>query len=257
MNKKQIFILWLASIVITFLTGYVESVTNENYPVSGTIGIDGKKLSYKFDKTATPEKGLDIILRTDVDSVTGQFEYQVAGADNAWKENPLEVSDKTLKINFHIQKGIKQLKYRVRIFSKDKDILLQEKNQPVILNVKGRVPGMINSFFYLLLFGGLLLGTRTGLEYFNDKEKMKKLSIITAIMYCTAIIVFLPLKKIYEFQALGNKILPFSDLVDPALLSILVLWIITIILVFNIKRYKVISLIVSVLSIILFQFNQL
>lgn len=257
MNKKQILILWMASIVITFLTGYVESVTNENYPVSGTIGIDGKKLSYKFDKTATPEKGLDIILRTDVDSLSGQFEYLVVGSDSGWKKNPLEVTHKTLKINFHIQKDIKQLKYRVRIFSKDRDILLQEKEHPILLKVKGKVPGMINSFFYLLLFGGLLLGTRTGLEYFNEREKIKKLTLLTAILYCSAIIVFLPLKKIYECQALGNKILPLSDLVDPALLSISVLWIITIVLVFNIKRFKVFSLIAAVLSIILFQFSQL
>lgn len=257
MNKKQIFILWLASTVITFLTGYVESVTNENYPVSGTIGIEGKKLSYKFDKTATHEKGLDIILRTDVDSLTGQFEYKIAGTNSGWKGNPLEVSDKTLKINFYIQKNIKQLNYRVRIFSKDKDILLQDKNRPVLLNVKGKVPGMINSFFYMLLFGGLLLGTRTGLEYFNDKQRIKKLSLLTAILYCSAIIIFLPLKKIYELQALGNKIIPFNELIDVALLLILVLWIIEVILVFNTKHYKTISLTAAVLSIILFQFNQL
>ena len=91
MKMKQNIILWLGAIVITFLSGYVESVTSPDYPITGTIGIDGKKLSYKLDKTATPEEGLDIILRTDIDSLTGQLEFQVIGVNIGWIKNPLEV----------------------------------------------------------------------------------------------------------------------------------------------------------------------
>ena len=257
MKMKQNIILWLGAIVITFLSGYVESVTSSDYPITGTIGVDGKKLSYKLDKAATPEEGLDIILRTDVDSVTGQLEYKVVNSNSDWIKNPLEVSYKTLKINLHIEKDVKQLKYRVRIFTKDRDILIQEKNQPVLLNVKGKVPGMVNTFFYLFLFGGLLFSTRTALDYFNEKEKIKKLSLLTFILFCSSVIIFFPLKKIYEMQSLGSKIIPIAGLVDTPLLIITVVWLAATILVFNIKNYKIIPMIAAIITLILFQINNL
>lgn len=257
MKMKQNIILWLGALVITFLSGYVESVTSPDYPVSGTIGVDGKKLSYKFDKTATPEEGLDIILRTDVDSLTGQLEFMVVNSNTGWIKNPLEVSYKTLKINLHIEKDVKQLKYRVRIFTKDRDLVIQDKDRPVLLNVKGKVPGMVNTFFYLFLFGGLLFSTRTALDYFNDKEKIKKLSILTFILFCGANIIFLPLKKIYEMQSLGSKILPIFDLVDTPLLIITLVWLAATILAFNIKNHRIIPLIAAIITLILFLLNNL
>ena len=40
--KNQI-ILLLSALVITFLTGYIESVTDADFPITGTFGINGKK----------------------------------------------------------------------------------------------------------------------------------------------------------------------------------------------------------------------
>ncbi len=48
--KKEPIILWVASIVITFLIGYFPTLTNKDYPISGTFGIEGEKVSYRFEK---------------------------------------------------------------------------------------------------------------------------------------------------------------------------------------------------------------
>ncbi|QQS35274.1 MAG: hypothetical protein IPM56_13600 [Ignavibacteriales bacterium] len=253
---KQSIILWLGAIVITFLSGYVESVTSKNYPVTGTIGIEGKKVSYKFDKITTSELGLDILLRTDADSLRGYVECKF-DTSMVWQSYPLKEELQILKTHISIPKDIKQIIYRVVLFHKQNRTILQDRNEPVLLTVKGRVPKMIDTFFYLFLFCGLLLSARSGLEFFNQNEKIKKLSIFTLIFLSSGIIIFLPLKKIYEFRALGSKVLPAGDLIDQALSIILVLWIVAVVMEFVFKNYRIIPLIASILTIVLFQFIEL
>jgi hypothetical protein len=41
--KKNNIVLWIAAFVITFLTIYLSNLLDNDYPLSGTFGIDGKK----------------------------------------------------------------------------------------------------------------------------------------------------------------------------------------------------------------------
>ena len=59
--KNQI-ILLLSALIIAFLTGYIESVTDADYPVTGTFGINGKKVSYKLDKTHFGDSPFEVII---------------------------------------------------------------------------------------------------------------------------------------------------------------------------------------------------
>ena len=65
---KQSIILWISAILITFLFGYFNSVTNNDFPISGTIGIDGQKVTYKFEKVygidANKNNNYEIFIRT-------------------------------------------------------------------------------------------------------------------------------------------------------------------------------------------------
>ena len=49
MEKNNI-ILWIASLVITFLGIYLSNLVDKDYPVTGTFGIEGQKVSYRFEK---------------------------------------------------------------------------------------------------------------------------------------------------------------------------------------------------------------
>jgi hypothetical protein len=42
---KNEIILWLSSLIIVFIIGYIKNVTDKDYPVTGTFGIEGKKVS--------------------------------------------------------------------------------------------------------------------------------------------------------------------------------------------------------------------
>lgn len=252
---KQNIILWVSAAIITFLSGYLESITSPDYPVTGTIGIESKKLSYKLDKVANPIDDLKLLLRTEVDSLLGQVEYRIIQPKGGWKKIPLKSAERILRALVPIPADAERIEYRLRLYKQNREFVIQNKNQPVILSVKGKVPGMVNTLFYLFLFSGLLFSTRTALEFFSPQNKIKKLSILTFFLFCISVIIFLPLKKIYEMQALGNKIIPFGDLLDTALFIIILVWLAAAILVFFVRNYRIIPMVAAIATLILFQLN--
>src|ERR1035437_10180706 len=66
--KKNI-ILWLGAIIITFLSGYLRNVIGPDYPVSGTIGFEGKMVTFKFDKIYRGNNSYNVFIRSDVKAV--------------------------------------------------------------------------------------------------------------------------------------------------------------------------------------------
>ena len=67
---KQQLILWISSIILTFLIGYTRNVTDEYYPVTGTLGIEGQKVSYKLDKVHYGDEPYKLIVLTEYDELS-------------------------------------------------------------------------------------------------------------------------------------------------------------------------------------------
>jgi hypothetical protein len=116
----------------------------------------------------------------------------------------------------------------------------------------GRVSGQIMAWYYIALFGGIFLSTRIGLEYFNENEKIKKLSFFAFISFVFYAMFLIPVKKTYELSALGKSIPQITQLFNMTGILIMILWIGGIISFFNVKNRKLMALIVSVLTILIF-----
>ena len=70
---KNEIILWLSSILIVFLIGYIKNVTDKDYPITGTFGIEGKKVSYKLDKVSFDKTSYKNIIISDIKGITGKL----------------------------------------------------------------------------------------------------------------------------------------------------------------------------------------
>jgi len=64
-----------------------------------------------------------------------------------------------------------------------------------------------------------------------------------------------PIKQTYELAAFENKILQIGQLFDLRSLLFLIFWIVTIILIFNSKKRKIISLISAIILLLLYGIN--
>jgi hypothetical protein len=248
--KKNNIVLWIASFVVAFLTIYLSNLLDNNYPVTGTFGIEGKKVSYRFEKVHYGDEDFSIVLRADIDGVSGNL-FWMSKLDKIWSSSELKESKSSLQGKLKSLKPNKTIRYFVELNYKDKKYLLPD-NQKVDLIFYGKIPTAVNVLQYLLLYLGLLLAVRTGLEYFNDSEKSKKFGVLVVVVFLTLTALINPLYLTYKFGYMNSTIPAISNLFPTGYLLITVLWIVSLIIMFGSKKLKVTSLVSAIITIIIF-----
>ncbi|HVO72804.1 MAG TPA: hypothetical protein VMT35_02165 [Ignavibacteriaceae bacterium] len=247
---KENIILWTAAFIITFLSGFLQSISSTYYPVSGTFGIEGKKVSYKLDRLHYGKDPYRILIRTDIDSLSGKVEYR-RGREK-WNIIPLKNAKDILFGDMPAQKAGTEMEYRVLIFYSDNSYFVPSA-KPVSIKFLGKISPFINALYYLTLFAGLLLSTRTGLDFFNENEKIKKLGLFTSIIFFVNAFIAAPLRKTYEMGEIGTNAPPVLQIFPAGSIVLFALWVAAVIIIFNIKRYKRAAIISALIALIAFQ----
>jgi len=251
--KKNNLILWIASFIITFLTLYITNLLSNEYPVTGTFGIDGKKVSYRFEKIHNIISSLEIIIRADVDSLSGRIFWRLENSKADWQTIQLKNSNQTLTGIIPNQKPLDVIDYFVELIYKDKKFILPNENK-VTLTFFGKISPMLKVLQFLLLYLGLFLSVRTGLEYFNNSEKSKKFAVLTGIIFLTLTFLINPLYLTYKFGYMNHSIPVITKLFPAGFLLITILWIASIIVMFRKKDFKLVSIVSAFLSLLIFIF---
>lgn len=247
--KKEIIILWLASVIIVFLAVYISNITGKDYPITATIGIEGKKVSYRFEKTHYGKDDFVVLIRTDINDMEGQFFWKDK-KDTSWQSSKLSKSDLVLTGNIPALKPEKKIDYFVELSYKDKKYILPQ-NKSVSLTFFGKIPAAINVLEFVLLYMGLILAVRTGLEFFNDGQKSKKFGVLTVIIFLTLIALINPLYLTYKFGFINSSIPPISRLFLLSDLIIFALWTITLIVIFRSSKFKYLPLLTAILTVLI------
>ena len=251
---KNNIILWVASLILTFLIGYAISVFSPDYPITGTFGLDGKKISYRFEKIHYGKDSANILIRSDIKEVNGKVYWQ-SESDSIWHSKDMLRSELALSEKIPSLKPNQSLKYYITLIYKDKKYFLPA-NQKVVMKFFGKVPDAVSPLKFLLFNLGLLLIVRVGLEYFNKNEKIKKFEIFIAILFLILTALVNPLYLSYKFGFINTSIPSITKLFPVKELAITSLWLITTILTFNFKNYRIFSPVAAILTIILiFIFN--
>ena len=103
-------------------------------------------------------------------------------------------------------------------------------------------------WYYAALFIGIFISNRIGLEYFNENEKIKKLSFFAFIMFVFYSMLLVPVKITYELSAFEKTIPQINQLFPMGAVLLIVLWIAGIISFFNLRNRKLAALVVSILT---------
>ncbi len=248
--KKEIIILWLASFVIVFLAVYISNIIDEDYPITSTFGIEGRKVSYRFEKVNYGNENYKVIIRTDVVELTGKLFWK-SNADSNWQSKELKKSDLILSENIPALNPAEKINYYIELIHKDKKYVLPD-NQKVTLTFFGKIPIFINVLEHLLLYLGLILVVRTGLEFFNDGAKSKKFGFLTLILFLPHIALINPLYLTYKYGFINSSIPPISKLFLLSDIGIFIIWIGTMITIFVSDKFKFLPLVSAILILIIF-----
>jgi len=250
--KNQI-ILWMSAFAITFIFGYLNRITSDEYPVTGTVKYNTQKVSYLFDKVYRGDDSYKFQIFTSMKDLKMKLQYKNIG-ENVWKEIPLKQNDNMYFEFLPKKKPGEEIIYRAEL-DYENDSIIVPNNEGVQITFWGRVSKQIMLFYNLVLFLGIFLSTRIGLEYFNKNEKIKKLSLFPLIFFIFYGMLIVPIKHTYELGAFENQILQIGQLFDLKSLMFLIVWIVTIILIFNSNKRKTFSLISAIVLLLLYGIN--
>lgn len=248
MNKS--IILWLSAFFITLLVGYAENVTDSEFPISGSIGINGKKVSYYFERVQRDSSDYQIIISTDQDSISGVVLYakdkNFSNVDTSYLKN-----DGTYLIGTIPFPGVlEKCHFRVELNYKNETYIIPTNDGTEIL-FYGKVPTAMEVLYFIVFFVGLLLSSRTGLEYFNPKPHTKKLALFTIIPFALLFFFVSPVYKTFELNLVGSQFARPQDMFTIDVISYFLVWTLGCIIIFNVKNGKLWGLISSILTIIL------
>lgn len=244
-------ILWISALTITFLTGFIQNRTSPTYPISGTIGIDGQRVTYHFKKVCSTKNDFNVMIRTDVENLTGVIKWKSPAGNKLWKIDTLLYAKNILEGKIPKQAALTEIEYKVILTYKNKEYFLPS-NKINKISFLGSVPTTIDIHYFLTLFLGLLLAIRTGLEIFNNRPRFRLYSIFIVISFFSCAMIFAPIKKAYEMGAVGIKVPPLGELFEGWLIALVVIWILNLIMISYSKNAKVWILIASIFTLLIF-----
>lgn len=247
---KNEIILWLSSFAILFLIGYVKSVTDKDYPITSTFGIEGRKVSYKMDKVSFDKTAYTNLIISDIKGIKAKI---ILMDNNLINEFPFYEVGKGLECKIPNLKPGTRVEYRIVISFNERKFEIPE-NEFVRLTFWNYIPSPIKILFSLLLYGGLLMAIRSLLEIFNSNKNLKKYLFIGCALFILLNIIVNPLYISYKLGAINKFVPSIGDLVNPFLIAILLLLIAGTILIFNKFHTKAITIIISFGAIVLFFF---
>jgi len=244
---KQNIILWISTGVIVFLSFYIQKITSGDYPLTGVIAIGNSELIYRLEKTALADEQIKILVQTDNKNLSGILEWKTSDEDLQIINMPY--SKGTYSAMIPEQKVGKNIFYRINFKQGDKTKTIPSNNF-IEMKVLGKIPSMLDFYYSLFLILGMMLAVRTGLEYFNAHQKIKKLALIT-IFFFFGFLIFTPLKLSYEIGAINHFVPNITDLFNLQSILFLMLWIISTVAIFRTGNLKIISLLAGIISIVL------
>ena len=141
--------------------------------------------------------------------------------------------------------------YFAELYYKDKKYDIPD-NQKVRLTFYGKIPTAVTILEFILMYLGLILAVRIGLEYFNQGKNSKKFGMILLIIFLTLIALIKPLYLTYKYQFINTSIPPISALFLWNDLTIFVLWVVTIVVIFRSNKFKFLPLVTALITLTIF-----
>jgi hypothetical protein len=192
-------ILWAVAFFITVSSAVYQRVTGPTYPVHGMVSLGGKAVSFTFLRSEGQRNAEVNILQGDT-SVTGWVEWRKLGDEGSWTRVPMVSRELMLFAELPVQPPAGKLQYRVFLERGGQTVALPVEG-PVRIRFKGDVPLWVLVPHILLMFVGMLLSTRAGLEFFSAQPSLKTLTFWTLGFLILGGLVFGPIMQKYAFDS--------------------------------------------------------
>jgi hypothetical protein len=217
---KRSYHIWLLALLITVASAVYQRLTGPSYPKHYITLLNGKTISVTLNRAHAGIGNHRVEIETNDESISGTLEWKRYNTGDEFVSTPMNYSNGILSAELPHQPPAGKLQYRV-ILTDGK----QTFTASTVIRFRGEVPTAIMILHIALMFGGMLLSARTGLEVFIKEPKLKLLTDLTLFFVAIGGLVFGPLVQQYSFDLWWTGV-PFGyDLTDNKTLIAFIAWI--------------------------------
>ncbi len=197
---KRTALFWILAFLITVASAIYQRMTGPTYPVTGTQLVGPKAVAYRLLRSHETSSDAPVEVRTGDPSISGVLEWKRLKTADPWTTVPMVFANGSLTAFLPRQPEAGKLEYRVTLTDGNARAVVPEAGE-VVLRFKGDVPTPVLIVHVLLMFGAMMLSTRTGLEYFNPAPNFGRLIPWTIGLLAVGGLILGPIVQKYAFDA--------------------------------------------------------
>lgn len=250
--------LWIVALLITLASARWQRVTGPTHELPGDVVVGGAKIHYVLPRTHKGVGGPTVEIRK-APGLVGTVEWKRLGSRDAWTEVPMARNGDALVAELPHEMPGQKLWYRVRLAgapgtplgAANASVLLPPL-RPAAIRYTGPVPVGVLLPHILLMFLGMLLSARAGLEVLQQAPRFRALTYWTLVALVVGGLVFGPLVIHYAFGGWWTGWPVGSDITDNKTLIAVLAWILAALLVGRARLGRAVVGLAALVTLVIF-----
>jgi hypothetical protein len=245
---KRSITLWILAVVVTLGAAVYQRTTGPSYPIRGSVELNGAPVAYALDRSHPGEADHVVTIATNDGSVSGSVEWKRFKTADEWTVVPMVFKDGALSASLPHQPPAGKLEYRVTL----RDAKQAQTLPAAVIRFRGDVPLPILLCHVSLMFIGLVVSSRAGLEAFSKEPNLKKLILWTIGLFFVGGLIFGPFVQKYAFGEYWTG-WPFGgDMTDNKTAAMVLVWVVAAFTAMRSKAHARWAIVAAVLTLVVY-----
>jgi hypothetical protein len=217
--------LWVLAIVITLASAVYQRVTGPTYPVRGKADLSGSPVSYELPRSHAGAGDQPVTVSVPDTTISGSLIWRRYKTDAPWTHQRLVRIRDDLTGALPHQRPAGKIEYHIELAKNDNRLMIPE-DVNVVIRFKGDVPAVVLVPHVLLMFLGMLMSTRAGLEALVRGRRMALYALLAAAFLFAGGTIYGPIVQKHAFGTFWTGFPVGLDLTDNKTLISLGIWVI-------------------------------
>ncbi|PKK84218.1 MAG: hypothetical protein CVT49_04425 [candidate division Zixibacteria bacterium HGW-Zixibacteria-1] len=218
-------VLWIIAIVITLGSVVYQHATGPTYPIRGSVEVNGEKIKFRLLTTNVTDEDARMEIKVADLNISGEMKFKRYKSHDDWSVESLAREGENLIVTVPKQRPAGKVMYQVSLIDAG-GRRYELTDEPVVIRYKGAVPKFIIFPHIIIIFMGMLLATRAGLEALAKGAKTYSLTIWTTILLVVGGLIFGPLLQKFAFGEYWTGWPVGHDLTDSKTAFAVLFWLI-------------------------------
>lgn len=196
-NVPRPLLLWILALLITSASAIYQRLTGPTHPLRGSTVIAGQPVKYRLIRSHGGPGDAIVAISVPNPEITGSLAWKRHKTRDPWTYTEMRRQGAELTAGLPHQPPAGKLDYRVVLSSPSERVSLA--GAPVTIRFKGAVPMPVLVVHVIAMFGGMLVATRAGLEFWAGSPRYLPLVLWTLGLLLVGGLILGPIVQKYAF----------------------------------------------------------